>query len=242
MTAPATELSVLQHRLTPERMTPYLAAADGDSAAAVDLYVWNANLSGYLNVTLGHVEILLRNAIHEHLTAWSLQRFDQPRWYLDPGRLLHTRARQDIQTARQRATRQRRVETAGRVVAELGLGFWRYLVANHYDGTLWREALYRAFPGQPYRRIVYDATEVLHLCRNRLAHREPIFNRPVEDIHFTALALADWICPVSRAWIERHCLTLPTLVQRPFPPFRPEPGSWQAWERDWTFDAGEPPR
>jgi hypothetical protein len=104
---------------------------------------------------------------------------------------------------------------SGRVVAELSLGFWRFLLARHYDETLWRSALYRAFPGQSHRRVVHDAATVLHLCRNRVAHHEPIFNRSIGDIRFTALALADWICPVSRAWIERQCRIEAAWRERP---------------------------
>src|SRR5262249_1416017 len=142
---------------------------------------------------------------------WSVRRFGEPVWYLDPGRVLHARAGYAVQEARDRATQEGRVETPGRVVAELSLGFWRYLLTTYYDGTLWRDTLYRAFPGQARRRVVHDAAKVVHRCRNRIAHQEPIFNKPVADIRFTALALVGWICPVSREWIERHCRTLDVL-------------------------------
>jgi hypothetical protein len=215
MSGPATEPVVLHRRLSPERLGPYVAAAGGDLAVALNLYAWNADLSAALVTTIGHVEVVLRNAIHDNLTDWSARRFGEPRWYRDPGRLLQTRAAEDIRVARLRATRHSRAETPGRVVAELNLGFWRFLLANHYDRTLWRDTLYRAFPGQSRRRTVHDAVQVLQLCRNRLAHHEPIFNRPVTDIHTTALDLVGWICPVSRAWVERHCATAATLGRRP---------------------------
>ncbi|MEV6306425.1 hypothetical protein AB0M02_43945 [Actinoplanes sp. NPDC051861] len=198
------ESEILRRRFSPERLEPYLGAADGDLDVALDLYAWNADLSADLSTTIGHVEVLLRNAIHQNLTEWSEERFGEPKWFLDPGHRLQPRAVQDIAAARRRATRSGRPETPGRVVAELSFGFWRFLLANHYDGTLWRETLYRAFPGQARRRPIHDAAAVLHLCRNRLAHHEPVFNRPVDGIHASAVALADWICPVSRGWIERH--------------------------------------
>ncbi|MFC7532153.1 hypothetical protein [Actinoplanes sp. GCM10030250] len=215
MSGPALEPALIERRFSPERMAPYVVATGGDLERAIALYAWNADLSAVLSTTIGHVEVLLRNAVHENLTAWSADRFGQPLWYLDPGGFLHARAAHDIRDARRRARRGSRAETAGRVVAELNLGFWRYLLANHYDGTLWRQTLHLAFPGQPRRRLIHDAAAVLHLCRNRLAHHEPIFNRPVSDIHTTAIALADWICPTSRAWIERHCHTVERLEQRP---------------------------
>jgi hypothetical protein len=241
MSGKAPESTVLRRRLSPERLSPYLATVGGDLSAALDLYAWNSDLSASLFRTIGHVEIIVRNALHENLTSWSARRFGEPRWYLDPGQVLQIRALRDIRAARERAAQKPGDETPGRIVAELNVGFWRYLLAGHYDRTLWRATLHHAFPGERRRRVVHDAAEVLHRCRNRLAHHEPIFNKPVEDIHFTVLALADWICPVSRTWIEQRCLTLHTLVQRPLPPFRPEPGSWQAWGCDSTSDAGQPP-
>ncbi|MEU4564863.1 hypothetical protein AB0F72_41335 [Actinoplanes sp. NPDC023936] len=215
MTGPTIESTVLYRRFSPERMGPYDAAANGDLDTAFELYAWNSELSAALAAPIGHVEVVLRNAIHENLTAWSARRFDEPRWFVISSRFLQPRAVQDIEIARRRASRGAREESAGRVIAELNLGFWRFLLANQYDGTLWRETVYRVFPGQPRRRVIHDAAAVLHLCRNRLAHQEPIFNRPVADIHATALALADWICPVSRAWIERRCRTRDLLVRRP---------------------------
>jgi hypothetical protein len=168
-----------------------------------------------MTATMAHVEVILRNAIHENLSAWSAERFSEPRWYLDPGGILQPRALEEIREARRRAVRRGRQETPGRVVAELTLGFWRYILSKQYDRTLWRTTLYRAFPGPRSRRMVYDATTILHLCRNRLAHHESIFNRPVDDIRFVALVPADWICPVSRSWIERHCEIEAVLDERP---------------------------
>lgn len=73
----------------------------------------------------------------------------------------------------------------------------------------------RAFPGQRRRRVIHDAVEVLHRSRNRIAHHEPMFNRPVADIHAAAVGLAGWICPISSVWIARHSRTAAVLRDRP---------------------------
>jgi hypothetical protein len=208
-------MAVLIRRLSPERLGPYVTAAGGDVSVALRLYLWNAEVSAALATTVGHVEVLLRNAMHENLTAWSIRQFAEPRWYLDVGHLLQPRAMSDVRLARQRAVRGgRQGELPGRVVAELSLGFWRFLLANHYDRTLWRTTLHEVFPGRS-RRVVRDAVEVLHLARNRMAHHEPMFNRPVADIHAAAIALAGWICPIAGAWVERHCRVASVLRDRP---------------------------
>ncbi len=214
VTVSATELATLEQRWSPERLAPYRAACGQDLAAAVTLYRWNAEISAALGTTLGHVEILLRNALHGELTAWSLRHHDEPRWYLDPGSVLTDEGRRDVLKARSRATRDGHPETPGRVVAELNLGFWRFLLATRYDATLWRSCLHRAVSGQQRRRV-HEAVSRLHQARNRMAHHEPMFNRPVGDLRATAVEVAGWLCPITRDWIDTGCRVLPLLAERP---------------------------
>jgi hypothetical protein len=213
-----TDLTVLERRLSVERLGPYRRAVDDDLGAAIALYEWNAEAAAALWVTLGHVEVLVRNAMHEQLTRWSAAEFDQPRWYLDPTRRLAEIARRDIADARRRATRTGQPETPGRVVAELTLGFWRYLLAARYERALWLTCLRPAFPGiagRGMRRDVHDALADLHVLRNRIAHHEPVHNRPLKHLHRTALSVAEWVCPDTRRWIEARSLVEPVLAARP---------------------------
>ena len=71
------DLRLLERRLSPERLAPYRAAADGDLARAIRLYEQNAALSAAFWVVLGDAEVLVRNAVHEQLTTWSAGRFGQ---------------------------------------------------------------------------------------------------------------------------------------------------------------------
>ena len=52
------------------------------------------------------------------------------------------------------------------------------------------------------RRDVHDAVRDLHLLRNRIAHHEPIYNRPLTVLHTLALTTAGWICPTTEQWIS----------------------------------------
>jgi hypothetical protein len=206
---------LLERRLSPERLGPYRAATGGDLATAIDLYEWNARISAALWETLGHVEVLVRNAMHEHLTAWSTARYGVPRWYNDPGKVLSFEARHDVQLARHRAITGGAPETPGKVVAELNLGFWRFLTAATYDRSLWRTCLYRAFPGQGLRREVHEALRDLNRIRNRCAHHEPIHNRPIAQLHATALTVAGWVCEESSRWIAARSSVGRNLMTRP---------------------------
>lgn len=214
------ELTVLESRLSAERLGPYRTACGGDLQSALRLYEWNRDMATAFGSTLGDLEVLLRNAMHTELTSWSTVQHNEPQWYLDPGRLLTPEATDEVTKARKRATRDGRAETPGRVVAELTLGFWRYLLASRYERTLWMPCIRHAFPGlqgRGMRRDVNDAVRDLHLLRNRIAHHEPIHDRPLAARHTTAMDVAEWICPVSRRWIEGRCRVASLLSTRPCP-------------------------
>ncbi|GAA4952474.1 hypothetical protein [Actinoplanes utahensis] len=210
----ADQLIDLEHGLSPERLAPYRRACHDDLAAAIELYRWNTELSAALSATLGHVEVRLRNALHQELTSWSALRHGEPRWFLDPGGTFFPPELHDIAKARRRATRDGRPETPGQVIAELNLGFWKYLLARRYDRGLWHPCLHRAFPRQP-RSPVFAAVDQVHLTRNRIAHHEPMFDRPALALRDTALRVVEWICPVTREWIEADCRVPEVLAARP---------------------------
>jgi hypothetical protein len=214
------DLAALEQRLSPERLGPYKLACGGDLRAALALYRWNVEVTAALSATLGHVEVLLRNALHCELEAWSARTFGEPCWYLNPrssalpNGFLSAEAIGDIAKARARAVRNGRPETPGRVVAELNLGFWRFLLARRYDRGLWHPCLHKAFPRQR-RAAVFDAVGSLHEARNRMAHHEPMFNRPLVSLYQTSLQVADWICPTSRRWVEQGSRVITVLTARP---------------------------
>jgi hypothetical protein len=211
-------MAALERRLSVERLVPYRLAADNNLARAIRLYEWNADIGAAFWASLGHVEVLLRNAMHTQLTRWSVGRHGDPRWYLDPDKLLSRPALADIDDARRRASRNGTPETPGRVVAELGFGFWRFLLASQYERTLWLPLLRHAFPGlrgRGIRRDVHNTVADLHGLRNRIAHQEPIHNRSLATLHQKAIQTANWICPVTRRWIETRCRVPALLDARP---------------------------
>jgi hypothetical protein len=52
--------------------------------------------------------------------------------------------------------------------------------------------MYQVFPNQR-RHTVHDKLASLHHLRNRIAHHEPIHNRPLERLHADVLVVAGWI-------------------------------------------------
>jgi hypothetical protein len=71
--------------------------------------------------------------------------------------------------------------------------------------TLWRPALYKAFPhSRRSRADTHRPLDYLRTFRNRIAHDEPIFNRHLEQDFRSTLEVAGWICPQTADWIRHH--------------------------------------
>ncbi len=71
--------------------------------------------------------------------------------------------------------------------------------------TLWRKALYKAFPhSRKSRAETHSPLDYLRTFRNRIAHHEPIFNRPLEADFRSILEVSGWICPKTADWIRHH--------------------------------------
>jgi hypothetical protein len=225
------ELATLERRLSPERFAPYRAGADGDPARALRRYERNTELSAAFWAVLSDLEIVVRNAMHESLSAWSVSVHGRPDWYADRDGIFSDQTARDIRAARRRARsapgRAGQAESAGRIVAELPLGFWRYLLSSRYERSLWLPCLRDAFPGirgHGMRRDVHDAMRDLHVLRNRIAHHEPIHNRPLSELHAVALTTAGWICPTTRGWIAARS-RVPALLASEND-FRADPAAW----------------
>jgi len=67
----------------------------------------------------------------------------------------------------------------GKVVAELGFGFWRYLNSSAHEKSLWVPFLHTAYPPGTARKDVDRRISRLNELRNRVAHHEPIFSQPL---------------------------------------------------------------
>ncbi|SDY23732.1 Abi-like protein [Micromonospora pattaloongensis] len=219
------EPTLLEQRFSLERLSKYREAVGGDLQDAFVLYEWNAKMAATFWTTLGHVEVLVRNAMHQRLTEWSTETYSEPRWYLDPGNVFTVKGRETIENARKTAIMKNRRETPGRVVAELTFGFWRFLLISAYDRSLWKPCLRHVWPGQSLRQAVNEPFGELLDLRNRIAHHEPIYNRPLQNLHEKALTLAEWTCPETAEWIRSRCDVLSVLKTRPWT--RPAPARGQ---------------
>ena len=228
----------LEKAISKARAGRYLQSATNDVTGTADpgralqLYEHNMRLSAELWGTIGAVEVVIRNVLaetiaarHAHIRPGILLRwYDGPSW-LDPGEWFTSHSLVSIDSAKRRAgdrgpgpLSERAAE--GKVVAELTLGFWRYLLVARYEHSLWNPALRAMFavPGQlsgsDSRKEVYRRVEALNYLRNRVAHHEPIYEpfqipgqpspaAPDQIVH-EAIELVSWTNPIAADWIQTH--------------------------------------
>ena len=197
-----------------ERFARYQEAAGGDIDAALHLYVWNISVGGAFWGPLQVLEVALRNALHDRLTA----RFSREDWWNAPSLILTTVHRQAIAAAYDRLAQERKVPASGRVVAQLSLGFWVGLLGtgHNYEMTLWRPALRHAFMKRiGTRRQLHHDFDRLRTFRNRIAHHEPIFHRHLAADHMHIVRLIGLISPVTAEWVTENSRVDAVLAVRP---------------------------
>ncbi|MFH8437498.1 hypothetical protein ACH4A3_20000 [Streptomyces sp. NPDC018007] len=158
---------VTRHRPTPEELA---------------LYRWNSDLAAAFFAPLGHLEIMLRNALDAQPVAGQQRRGRTEDWYSGRRVPVGDKARADIAQAQQRAGWRGAASPRGKVIAELSFGLWRFLLARQYKTKLWPD-LAGTFPHAPDRALSTgeDPVSRLHKFRNRIAHHEGIWHLPTED-------------------------------------------------------------
>jgi len=197
----ADSLIALEKSISTERLTPYLALANGDRKYAILLYEWNTKLSEALYSINQGFEVTLRNAIHERMTM----AFGSDRWY-DCAPLQEEQAYQ-VQQAKQRIRHDGREITPGRVVAELMFGFWTSLAGTAYAQSLWDKHLHLVFREKRVgRKIVAKRLQKIRLLRNRVAHHESIIGkvgmeRNLQQDVAEIIEATAWICRTTAKWI-----------------------------------------
>lgn len=188
----------LRRSLSDERFAPYLGASGGDEIAALRLYAWNTAVAGAFYGPLQACEVTLRNHVHSALSArYGRQWFEScPHLSRDELRM----AKGAIESIRRR----RKDPAPGRVVAELGFGYWVSLFANRYDETLWRADLVKLFSPRPRRRGLHDRLDRLRTPRNRIAHHEPIHQRDLTADFQRIVDILTWLDPMVADWAGKH--------------------------------------
>lgn len=223
-------------RFSSARMAPYLKTA-GSPRDAIKLYRWNVDASAALYEALHIFEVVLRNAIHEQMSHWHQAQGRTGSWLTNPPSELTARSKDDLVRARARAREsldQKHqhsgtpvpMPTDDDIVAQLTLGFWRYMLASRYTHTLWRDAVRYAFPELKQQRLpdIEKPVTRLHLLRNRIAHLEPLYARNLTlDLQDMKIVIG-FICARTQSWFATRTQSISDAI-RTYPLAKsPSPG------------------
>ncbi len=172
--------------LSAPRLKPFLDYSNGKFDQALRLYVWNIAISSSLWGSFHLLEISLRNVLHSELSSY----FGTEDWW-NSELNFHADTRQQMDRSINAANKKHGVNfSPSHVVAEFSFAFWIDLLSNRYHERLWKHILSKGFsPQEARRRDIHKALEQLRKLRNRIAHHEPIFERPLQD----DLKLLNWI-------------------------------------------------
>ena len=192
------DVAELRRSLSTERFQRYLAATQGDERRALCLHVWNTAVAAAFYGPLQACEVALRNRVHAVLSS------AYGGWWLRDELLLRGGELRMARDAELVVARRNKEVVPGRVVAELGFGFWVGLFAKAYDQALWRTHLYRAFRPRPDRRDLHDDLDRLRTLRNRIAHHEPIFHRNLVEDHGRIMSILGALSPTVADWVAHH--------------------------------------
>lgn len=198
--------SALERAISRERLEKYLINQNDSLDGALALYEKNMLLSEAFYVPLQTLEVCLRNKIHAEMVS-----FYGPDWLTNPpstpmndfSRSMINEALRELQAA----------PTNGQIVAELKFAFWVGLMGPGYDATLWRRAIHKCFRSSRGKRRseVHGQLNAIRRFRNRVAHHEPIFHRPIERLHGDIIEAIGWMCPQTRDWTLHHSRVLQIL-------------------------------
>lgn len=183
-----------QQIMSNPRMDRYYQACGNNSRKAMTLYRLNLRLSQEMFTLISCFEVALRNAIDQHYTSTL-----GANWLRNSaatgGRFNNRNCAFTANSINDVITNLGANYSHGKVVAELGFGFWRYLFSRHQYRAA-GQSLISVFPGLPpstsamqFNSIfVYNELAKTNKIRNRIAHHEAICFTPTMNVKNTAFA------------------------------------------------------
>lgn len=205
-------LEALVKYISLERLAAYFVMAKRTQERAIRLYERNTELSEALYGVVQGLEVTLRNAVHNVLSAAHGEEWYEKISLLGSERAALTEAKKKIED---------RIEkiTPGRVVAELNFGFWVRLFSSEYHSTFWGPSFSKIIPMKLDRRAVYDRLKDIKTLRNRIAHHNRIIgqSKTVAVLYTETLETIGWFSPATRLWVEQTNCVEERLAKK-FPP------------------------
>lgn len=185
---------------------------------ALELYLWNANVSGAFFPCLHICEVTIRNAVSEvlfklHGNQWPwdngfINTLPNPKYGYNP--------RNNLQQARDK------LSDVNKVIPELNFVFWQKMFTSRHDDQLWLPHFRTTFPHadasvaiQALRGEIYNDLEKIRKLRNRIAHHEPIFRRKLNENYEVIIKIIGYRCEDTAQWLSLNQNVVSLLNNKP---------------------------
>lgn len=108
------------------------------------------------------------------------------------------------------------------MIAELKFAFWESIFTSRHDTRLWTPHLRRVFPNvdntmsvAQVRSDIRARLGHIRIVRNRIAHHEPIFERPIVDHLERIRTLVEHRSRTMLAWLDDVETVTALLANKP---------------------------
>lgn len=199
------EIQKLPRVLSAPRFATYLSAQNGNKEQALQLYQWNLEISAAFFIPLQVCEISLRNSIVQAIEmAYGANRPWEKSFEIS------LRSPPSGYNPRRNLADLRHLPTSGKIIAELKFVFWEKMLTSGHDGVLWNPYFRQIFPNTDQRKTVqalrgHANQTILKIreLRNRIAHHEPIFNRPLHQDYQRIHDVISWTDLTAATWTDK---------------------------------------
>jgi hypothetical protein len=192
----------LEKTISVKRLDKYLSVMNGDLGKSLKLYEENTRLAEAFYTPLQCLEVCFRNTLNLRVSeTYGVDWLTNGRPPLEPG---FVKTIEDVVAELIKGGHSNNPDD---IVAELNFGFWVGLIGPSYDATLWRQTLFKGFlakGGGQKRSAVHSRFNAIRRFRNRVAHHEPIFDRPLTQLHAEIIESISWMCRHTSNWAAHH--------------------------------------
>lgn len=209
-------LDQIRKTISTDRFDAYRRSGDRDDLDVLARYLWNAMLCEALYPAMQAFEVAFRNSLYHAIEgaypAIEADCEDVTSWLDFKVPIIHPHETHRVPDAKFELARRGKPLTAGRLIAELNLNFWRKLLHKPYGdrstsapGNFWPRLIPVVFPAVDRRfnniARISEAVDEIHAMRNRMFHHEPIFDQ-VRQRHGMLLRVIRWIEPELEATVR----------------------------------------
>jgi len=204
------ELSFSQSRLS-----PYMYKAGYDYEKAFNLYLYNARLSKSFLFPLHALEITLRNKIHGVLTKEFSENWHCNNDFL---KMVEEKGENTLKKAEKNAV----TNSIEDIIANCTFEFWTYLLHNKND-VFWRTNFTKLTKSRIKRGELFSLIKKINDFRNRIAHYEPILDKPFFNIYNGMLDALQYLNHEVYSWVKEHSTVKMIMKTEPSSSGNPKP-------------------